>query len=436
MPTDKLPTMFDSFGQRLRELRLKKGLTQIELAKGIITPSMISQVESDRARPSYKVLAALASRLEVPLEQLLEGVHLELEIASQYKMALSMVRAREFKAAVPLLDGLLRASQHRIPRSSLTLELARCHLELGNAEEAEKLLNELYQLASAQQDDQLLAVTLLHLGKVGVLALDLPMALFHSERAWDVLQREEAVDPDLQVQTLLQLAKLHEQVGKIAAAVKYYEQALLLNPGDGEKRGTMYLRLAEMYDCLKKYEQAEEYASKAALIFEEHANKQQRFEMQRRLILLQRGSDDWHTSVQQLVSLANQQERDGDVNNAGKIFSDLALLCFEHQAYEEACTFAEQAKGCLTGSDPALGNTYRVLSLGAFHREDATSGREYLDKAVKIFEKHSMVAALETFTIDICQYLNDKGAHQEAFERMERTHKYMITQLAQRGIVL
>ncbi|ASS76748.1 hypothetical protein CIG75_18590 [Tumebacillus algifaecis] len=81
-----------SLGQRIREIRLKTGLTQIELAKGLCTPSMVSQIESDRARPSYKILVALAARLEVPLEYLVKEVNFELENSSKYKMALQQKR--------------------------------------------------------------------------------------------------------------------------------------------------------------------------------------------------------------------------------------------------------------------------------------------------------------------------------------------------------
>ena len=57
-----------SLGQRIRQIRMGKGITQIELSKGICTPSMISQIESDRARPSYKILFSIADKLDVPLE--------------------------------------------------------------------------------------------------------------------------------------------------------------------------------------------------------------------------------------------------------------------------------------------------------------------------------------------------------------------------------
>jgi transcriptional regulator with XRE-family HTH domain len=81
----------DSLGQRIRDFRLKKGMTHIELAKGLCTPSMISLIESGRARPSYKVLYAIADRLGVPLEYLLKDVDLDLEYTSKYNLAMGMV---------------------------------------------------------------------------------------------------------------------------------------------------------------------------------------------------------------------------------------------------------------------------------------------------------------------------------------------------------
>ena len=96
-----------SLGQRIRELRLRKGLTQIDLAAGLCTPSMISQIESDRARPSYKMLFAISERLDVPLERLLVDVELNLEVVSTYKMARAMVLAKEYQAAMPLLEELI-----------------------------------------------------------------------------------------------------------------------------------------------------------------------------------------------------------------------------------------------------------------------------------------------------------------------------------------
>ncbi|ARU62744.1 hypothetical protein CBW65_18555 [Tumebacillus avium] len=425
-----------SLGSKIRELRLKKGLTQMELAKGLITSSMISQIESDRARPSYRVLVAIAARLDVPLEELLKDVNLELEHFSKYKMAMSMVRAKEYQTAIPLLNDLLEVSLHRIPTEGLLLELALCHIEMENVLEAEKVLNQLYQLVNNGQKDRLASEVLLQMGKVAALKSEYPIALFHTSRAWDELQKVEEIEEDFHAKVLMQLAVLHEKVGKVAEASQYYEKALLLNQSNGEDRATTYLRLATVYDRQKKYEQAEEYATKACVLLEEQANEKQRREMQHRLIMLERGASNWWLSVQKLLTLVEQFERNDEKSSAGKVYADLGLICLENQELDEAWAYAEKAKRRLSDADSTMGTVHWVLSFVYFQSNDEIKGQEHLDSAVRIFEQYGKFAELEEITLHVCRYLSDKGDHRAAFERMERFHQYMMGQLERRGIVL
>src|ERR1700738_3704991 len=57
----------NSVGDRLREARLARGLTQEELARGVATKGFISQVERNRATPSLAKLRLIADRLGLPL---------------------------------------------------------------------------------------------------------------------------------------------------------------------------------------------------------------------------------------------------------------------------------------------------------------------------------------------------------------------------------
>ena len=57
----------DSLGSKLRQLRLKKGLTQKELSGERITRNMLSLIESGSASPSVATLLYLAERLETPV---------------------------------------------------------------------------------------------------------------------------------------------------------------------------------------------------------------------------------------------------------------------------------------------------------------------------------------------------------------------------------
>ena len=53
-------------GEKVRELRLRKKLTQAELAGDFITRNMLSQIENGVATPSVSTVWELAKRLNVP----------------------------------------------------------------------------------------------------------------------------------------------------------------------------------------------------------------------------------------------------------------------------------------------------------------------------------------------------------------------------------
>jgi tetratricopeptide (TPR) repeat protein len=58
------------FGPKLRELREKAGLTQYELAEGLAASSFISLLEAGKRKPKSDLVVKLASRLGVPVEEL------------------------------------------------------------------------------------------------------------------------------------------------------------------------------------------------------------------------------------------------------------------------------------------------------------------------------------------------------------------------------
>ena len=61
-------------GKRMREIRIRKGLTLKEVAQHArVTPSLISQLERGKANPSLSVLSLIANCLEVSVASLLDG---------------------------------------------------------------------------------------------------------------------------------------------------------------------------------------------------------------------------------------------------------------------------------------------------------------------------------------------------------------------------
>src|SRR4030081_568216 len=105
----------NSVGERLREARLARGLTQEQLARGAATKGFISQVECNRATPSLAKLRLIAQRLGLPLGHL-TGDYSPLEFTHLRKSAERALKAREPSQALAVLDeaqALARTANER-----------------------------------------------------------------------------------------------------------------------------------------------------------------------------------------------------------------------------------------------------------------------------------------------------------------------------------
>lgn len=88
---------------RLKELRKKAGLTQSDLAEGIVNRSYISQIEKGKVQPSYKLLLAICERLDCNINELIAESELEgivnLEFDRELKSAEEYLEKNEYLLA-------------------------------------------------------------------------------------------------------------------------------------------------------------------------------------------------------------------------------------------------------------------------------------------------------------------------------------------------
>jgi transcriptional regulator with XRE-family HTH domain len=63
----------ETIGQRLKRLRLERGLSQRDLSSPGISYAYISRIEADMRKPSIKALRLIANRLGVTVEHLEKG---------------------------------------------------------------------------------------------------------------------------------------------------------------------------------------------------------------------------------------------------------------------------------------------------------------------------------------------------------------------------
>lgn len=66
--------MVETLGKRLKELRIEKGLTQVELARAIgVGKSIISMWEKDQCEPGASKIDALALYFNVTCDYIIRG---------------------------------------------------------------------------------------------------------------------------------------------------------------------------------------------------------------------------------------------------------------------------------------------------------------------------------------------------------------------------
>ncbi|TDE10080.1 helix-turn-helix domain-containing protein [Jiangella asiatica] len=85
-------------GQRIRSRRLELGLSQAEIAEGMLSPSYVSLVESGRRQPAASALAHIAERLRIDVEYLRDGVDASVRTKARLSLGRAEMALREGRA--------------------------------------------------------------------------------------------------------------------------------------------------------------------------------------------------------------------------------------------------------------------------------------------------------------------------------------------------
>ena len=85
-------------GQRIRSRRLELGLSQAEIAEGMLSPSYVSLVESGRRQPAASALSHIAERLRIDVEYLRDGVDASVRTKARLALGRAEMALREGRA--------------------------------------------------------------------------------------------------------------------------------------------------------------------------------------------------------------------------------------------------------------------------------------------------------------------------------------------------
>lgn len=122
-----------TLGQKVRELRLSKQMTQKELAGDFITRNMLSQIENDGAMPSMKTMEYLAGRLGKPIGYFLDEQHEDVSLSAMITQLISLNEKKDYEASVALIEEQV-AHNPMFMKNKMMVDLyTNSYMYLGNA---------------------------------------------------------------------------------------------------------------------------------------------------------------------------------------------------------------------------------------------------------------------------------------------------------------
>jgi transcriptional regulator with XRE-family HTH domain len=145
--SDAPPAAGETIGERLKRLRLERGLSQRELAAPGVSYAYISRIEAGTRQPSVKALRRLAAKLGVSADYLETGSDLDPAAARELRLSdLELaIRLGEMDGAEAALEAALREADSAGDRAAgirARVALAQIALENGGEQRAVTLLEE------------------------------------------------------------------------------------------------------------------------------------------------------------------------------------------------------------------------------------------------------------------------------------------------------
>lgn len=262
-----------TLGNRVRQLRIDKGLTQKELAEPNYTHAYISTIEAGRRQPSEEALRHIAAKLEVAEEELVTGrppdlmSRLELELQSARREA-SRGRIRVARSTFNRIAK--EAREHRLATVHARAQegKALCELRSGDFDKAMSLYEQAYETL---QHEPVTARVDAIVGKAACARRlgDIGYAIYLLENLLQWLERSGLCDPTSLLKVHASLVAPYFESGAYKEASAAADEALGLAPkvDDLERLGSMHMSVAHVHLSQERYEDAQHALWRAQDIF-------------------------------------------------------------------------------------------------------------------------------------------------------------------------
>lgn len=288
-----------TLGQKIKEARLERNMTQKEVVGDYITRNMLSKIENDSATPSVKTLEYLASALGLPAGYFMSDTGGDELTPEAVDRARAAYRDRDYQTALELLDGVDiegsgYADEVLLLKSYAAYALAKKKLEDGLSSMAQSLAEDAvyYNQKSMYSFPAFKTEVFLFIAKCRLAigdGFDEAIAEYHeayrdqglgemyrlmmtdyfihlgdTDAAADQMEQIMKISAGFEPEYLMLKAKLELRRSNYLTAVTQLRQAEELSEGSGSHQfmSGLYAMLEECYKELDDFKMAYHYATK------------------------------------------------------------------------------------------------------------------------------------------------------------------------------
>jgi tetratricopeptide (TPR) repeat protein len=410
-------------GERIRAARLEKNLTQKDVADPVVSPSLLSLIESGMRHPSPRVLEHIAERLEVEVEELLLGysptVPAGLEL--QIQEARNLLNTGEGEPR-----DLLMAVRKEALRLDLKETAARClevlgslELKTGAIEDAMGLFREAEELWSGAPIYQWFETV------VGIArclqAQGNPRRAIHELESYLLsLERQEMAQPTALLRVNSALVAVYSELGMSDLAAEAAERALALTPriDDPAQIACMNMNVAKSLldqgrttDALHMIREAEQLFLTAGW-----QRDAARAKLNRGIVELDGGHlDNAEDNLQQALSLAKEFDEKQVVGSA---LNELGRLCRVRGDIDMALDRLLEARSHLDGNVGELALNSQEMGL-CIWTSDGDQAKEHFRVAIDLLRGANLkqrVASTYAFLGDLQTELGEIAAGADSYK--------------------
>lgn len=416
----KTPPWLKRLGNRIRQVRRVRGLTQTDVASPNLTKSFISLLESGRTYPSVGTLMALAGRLKTSLALLLlETAELPRETTlTLLTLARGLAESAPADAERLLSAGEMLAGNADDLRADLMLTRGDIAQAQGKARDAERLYEECLTWARRRKLPAYEPRALARLAAAHRKRGDDPAARRHLEEALKLFRATRTLRSVEGCEAMLAFADMVGEQGRAARAVRLLEEVAQV-----ARRQDLPLILSKAQVALARMRlgagqtaQAKEalHTARAALDGAgDSVETSQILDSLGMLLFRSSNAQEAHTVLQQALRM---QERMSDTRRRAATLNDLARVLAQQGKPADAQTHAKTALELADANhnQPLRAEILVTMGLIARQQRRFKQAAEQLKEALDLFRKTKLTARVAETARELGMLLKERGEHAEA----------------------